>query len=131
MKKELLIFILFFVSLISYSQVIVNQKLELSYEYAELYLDTTHIATIKTHINVDFINNGYFLYLNCVSDRIYHYLYSESCGYDINRLSFTVTDISYVYKNDFKLFIDSIAVEISNKQIRFFKKDYKSIILHN
>jgi len=120
-------------SLISFTQEI-HSKLELSYEYVEFYNDTVHIGTIKTHSNIDFYDNGYFMSISCGSERVYHFIYPNSCVYDINRLTFKETDMKInsisIYKNSFKLFRDSVGVVISKDNIRIVTKDYRQIIFH-
>lgn len=106
-------------------------KLELSYEIVEMYDDTVHIATIKTHTNFDLLEDNYFLYWNSGNERLYHFMYPESSGYEINRMSFTRTDISHVYKNDFKLFNDSIGIEINRMGIMLFNKHSRNLRFHN
>ena len=130
------IFILLVLSaMISICQVKTHTKLELSYEYAEIYNDSIFIGTIKTHTNIDFYDNGYFLSISSGTDRIYHYLYPNSCVYDINRLTFKYIkeqENLKIYSNNFKLFNDSIGVYVDNdNRIRIIKKDLKQIIFHN
>ena len=117
-------------SFTSYSQN-VHKKIELTYDYVDLYLDTFLVGTIKTHTNFDILDGGYFIYWSSGTERVYHYLYPLSCGYDINRLSFTRTTIPYVYKNDFKLFTDSIGIDISSKKFVIFNKRLQSLKFYN
>jgi len=113
------------------SQIKVREKLELSYEFAELYSDTIHIGTISTHTNIDVFDEGYFLMWSSGTERLYHFLYSNTSAYDVNRLSFTQTDIKNIYKNNFKLFSDSLRIVVSEKQIIFYNRNKKSIVFHN
>ena len=130
--KKILILIILTVSLLSQAQDMrVHEKVELSYEYVELYKDSIHIATIKTHSNFDVLDGDYFIYWSSGSERVYHFLYPESCGYDLNRMSFTKTNADYIYKNDFKLFGDSIGVRFQSDRLFLFTKDYRSLRFHN
>jgi len=131
-KVVFLIFILS--SLILISQVKTHSKLELGYEYVEFYNDSIHIGTIKTHSNIDFYDDGYFLSISCGSERIYHYICSNTCAYDINRITFKrVKEFNNlkIYSNEFKLFTDSIGIYVDDKTTRVITKDLKQIIFHN
>jgi len=128
MKKIFLILIIFF-SIQIYSQI--YDKLELSYEYVDFYSDTNLIGTIKTHTNFDVYEQGYFLSWSSGSERVYHYLYPLSCVYDLNRLTFTRTEYNFVYKSDFKIFKDSIAVYVLSNELRISNKEYKLLRFYN
>lgn len=128
--RKIIILLLVFVSFISNGQV-VHTKLSLSYEYANLYSDTLLVGTIKTHTNIDLFDNGYFLNWSSGSERIYHFIYPLSSVYDLNRMSFTQTKLPYVYSNDFKLFVDSIGVDISKDYLLIFNKYGNSIKFYN
>ena len=131
--RKIIFLLMMFISSSLISQT--HTKFELSYEYVELYNDTLHIGTIKTHTNVDFYDNDYFLSVSSGTERVYHFIYSNSCAYDINRLTFKKTDIEIgkitIYSSEFKLFNDSIGVVIDDKEFRIITKDYKQIIFHN
>jgi len=135
MKKIKLLLLVVLLPLFVMSQKIykeqVRVKLELSYDFAELFSDTTHIGTIKTHTNIDVISDGYFIFWSSGSERLYHFLYPNTSAYDVNRLTFTKTDIPNVYKNNFMLFNDSIKINVTEKNIIFRNRNYKRIIFHN
>ena len=131
MKKILTIFVMMIFILTLQAQTKVHKKIELSFDYVEMYIDTVHIASIKTHTNFDFYDNGYFMNWSSGSERVYHFMYSESCGYNLNRMTFKQTNINYVYVNDFQLFVDSIGVDVSGSKLRIFNKDLKILKFHN
>lgn len=129
MKKNLTLIILT-VSLFLQAQT-VYEKVELSFDYVDMRVDSITVATVKTYTNIDLYDGGYFLTWTSKSERVYHFMYPNTCGYDINRMTFKQTNIPLVYKCSFPLFSDSIAVNISNNRVVMFNKNYQSLIFYN
>ncbi|NPV12925.1 MAG: hypothetical protein HPY57_14230 [Ignavibacteria bacterium] len=114
----------------TFSQTI--EKLYVSYEYADLYVDTTLLATIKTHTNFDFVNSTYYMFWSTTSERLYHFIYPESACYDLNRISFTYDLATETYKNDFPIFKESVKIKFTQnfKELKLIKDKFY-IIFYN
>ena len=114
----------------SFSQV--TEKLAISYEYADLCIDTVVLSSIKTHTNFDFVNSTQYMFWSTTSERLYHFIYSESACYDINRISFTYDINTSQYKCDFPIFTDNIKISytLNFKELKLSKGKY-NIIFYN
>ena len=129
MKKYLIILSLF-IGLVSYGQSVSDSDM-LSFDYVDLMSDTTVISTIKTLTNMDFYCDGHFMSWSSNSERPFHFIYPHTSGYDVNRMTFTKTDIPYVYKSTHPAFQDSIGVDFNKGKIRIFNQNYQSLIFYN
>lgn len=110
----------------------ISEKLEISYEWVELYVDTVSIGEIKTHTNFDFINSGVYMYWSTGSERLYHFIHPESSAYDVNRISYSYDILLKKYISDFKIFEGEISIKFTEnyKELKLTKDKY-SILFYN
>ena len=96
------------------------KEISVSYEHADLYAnDSTIIATMDIHSNFDFFNTGENLIWSCGTERLFNFIHTNSCGYDINRMKYVSTK-NGIYTSRFEYFKDD-EIEI------FLSRDFKEL----
>ena len=129
-KIIILAILTFLISQFIYSQN-VTEKFLSSFDLVDLIQDDSVIVgTLSTHSNID-IYDAKYLSLSS-SERVYHFIVSNSSAYKINRLTYTLNE-NKMFISDFKLFQnEGIKLEFSGEKIRIkIINTNKSLIFYN
>jgi hypothetical protein len=107
-----MITLIMILTLSTYSQV--YEKLELSYNSVDLYSnDSTIEGSIKSYINLDILDGGYFVYFSSTNERVYHFIWENTPAYQINRISLK-SNKDGTYKPEFLRFKGVVNIQTND-----------------